>query len=75
MPIMTAVFDVPDDVWKRNPFSVETPFGRAVTIAKGDLADENDRLRTALENIIGAIEDNDEIAVVAYAKTALAETR
>lgn len=49
MPIMTAVFDVPADVWKRNPFDVETPFGHPVTIAKGDLAEERNEIEAALD--------------------------
>jgi hypothetical protein len=51
MPVMTAVFDVSDEVWKRNPFDIETPFGKAVTIALGDLADQNDTLKQAVVGI------------------------
>lgn len=49
MPIMTAVFDVPDDVWKNNPFHIETPFGLPTAVARGDLVAERNEIDTALD--------------------------
>ena len=46
---MTAVFEYDVKAFPTNPFHVDTPFGRPILIARGNLADECDALRAKLE--------------------------
>ncbi len=56
----TIFFECDIRQFKGNPFHVETPFGRPVTIAVGDVFEERDRLEDELEQTERYLEDHSE---------------
>lgn len=41
---VTLVFDEPAEVFKGNPFKIDTPYGQPVTVSKGDMCAHADAL-------------------------------
>ncbi len=46
---MTCVFDFDVRDYKASPHQADTPFGKPVIVSRGDLAEESDRFREAIE--------------------------
>lgn len=61
--LMTCVFPMDVEDVEANPLQVITPFGKPVCVSRGDLAEENERLRADVSSIVksaqAALEDAD----------------
>lgn len=48
---VTIVFDFDIRLFSGNPYLVDTPFGRAKVIARGDIIEERDELESDIEAV------------------------